>query len=123
MAKFLSELEVELREGTEGGRSLWELVYPLGYQSDLLEANLVVPPGFTTDFASIPRVPVVYLVMNDVGQKAAVLHDYLYSTGIYPRSKADAVLEEALKVLGVSWWRRKAMWLAVRAFGWGAYKA
>jgi hypothetical protein len=60
--------------------------------------------------------------MADVGQPAAVIHDYLYRFRFTSRAVADAILDEALKVLGVSWWRRKAMWAAVRTFGWSAYQ-
>lgn len=122
MAKFLTELGVKALPETDGGRSLWALVHPLVYESDLLPEPVYVKEGFVTDFASVPRIPVVYLLMNDVGQPAAVVHDYLYRFAPCTRAKADAVLEEALKVLEVSWWRRKAMWLAVRSFGWGAYQ-
>lgn len=121
MAEFLTEMAVTPLSSSEGGRSLWKLLHPLVYQSGHLSEPITVPEGFVTDFASVPRVPVVYLVMADIGQPAAVIHDYLYRFRPCSRKIADAVLEEALKVLGVSWWRRKAMWLAVRAFGWGAY--
>lgn len=122
MAAFLTELETKFLGKAEGGRSLWALVHPLVYESDLLPEPVYVKEGFVTDFASVPRVPVVYLVMADIGQPAAVIHDYLYRFRPCSRKLADAVLEEALEVLGVSWWRQKAMWLAVRAFGWGAYE-
>lgn len=122
MAEFITELEVKALQETEGGRSLWQLVRPLVYQSDILKEPVYVSEGFVTDFASVPRVPVVYLFMNDVGQPAAVIHDYLYRFHPCTRAEADAVLDEALKVLGVSWWRRKSMWAAVRLAGWGAYK-
>ena len=121
MAKFLTELEVKALREMDGGRSLWALVHPLVYESDLLPEPVYVQEGFVTDFASVPRAPVVYMAMADMGQPAAVIHDYLYRFRPCSRKLADAVLEEALEVLGVSWWRRKAMWLAVRAFGWGAY--
>lgn len=122
MAKFLTQLEVRALQKYDEGRSLWELVYPLGYESDLYHKPILVQEGFVTDFASIPRIPVVYLLMNDIGQPAAVVHDYLYRFHPVSRAKADAIFDEALQVLGVSWWRRKLMWTAVRIAGWGAYK-
>lgn len=122
MAEFITELEVKALQKTDGGRSLWQLVHPLVYQSDILKEPVCVSEGFVTDFASVPRIPVVYLLMNDVGQPAAVIHDYLYRFHHCTRAEADAVLDEALKVLGVGWWRRKSMWAAVRLVGWGAYK-
>lgn len=121
-AEFLTWLEVGLVAGSDGGRSLWELAQPLRYASAVLGEVLTVPSGFRTDFASVPRLPVVYLIMNDVGQPAAVVHDYLYRSGRVTRRQADSVLLEALRVLGVSWWRRNAMWAAVRIGGAGSYK-
>lgn len=122
MGTFLTELEVKALHESDGGRSLWELVYPLVFVSDLHPEPITVREGFVTDFASVPRLPVVYLVMNDVGQPAAVVHDYLYRFHPVSRAKADAILDEALAALKVSWWRRKAMWAAVRLAGWPAYR-
>lgn len=122
MGTFLTELEVKSLPESDGGRSLWELVYPLVFVSDLHHEPITVREGFVTDFASVPRLPVVYLVMNDVGQPAAVVHDYLYRFHPVSRAKADAILDEALAALKVSWWRRKAMWTAVRLAGWSAYR-
>lgn len=121
MGKFHTKLVVEPAEDTEHGRSLWTLAAPLVYKSDSQLDAITVPEGFITDFASVPRIPLVYLIMNDVGQEAAVIHDYLYRFKSLPRNEADAILCEALTDLGVSKWRRTAMWLAVRAFGWSAY--
>jgi hypothetical protein len=49
--------------------------------------------------------------------KAAVVHDYLYSAGLVPRDMADAVLREASQATGVPAWRRWLMWAGVRLGG------
>ena len=50
-------------------------------------------------------------------RKAAVIHDWLYTSKITTRRVADAVLREAGKVSGVPAWRRWMIWAGVRAFG------
>ena len=122
MGKFLTELHVVPVDDSEGGRSVWQLEYPLVYESDTLGTSVAVPDGFLTDFASVPRLPIIYLFMNDVGQKAAVIHDYLYRNGLFTRKLADQTLREALKDIGVSAWRRSLMYAAVRVGGFASYR-
>lgn len=122
MGEFLSTLAVTPVDGTDGGRSKWQLLQPLAYASKYLKDPIVVPEGFITDFASVPRVPLLYLMMNDVGQPAAVIHDFLYGEGKIERKIADKVLDEALASVGVSWWKRQAMYTAVRLAGGFSFK-
>lgn len=82
---------------------------------------LTVPAGFKTDFASVPRLPLSFLLTGDFGHKAAVVHDYLYSLKV-KRRWVDAVFEAGLRAEEVPWWRRKLMWGAVRSFGWVFYR-
>jgi len=97
------------------------LLAPLAYYSALLADVVLVPAGFVTDYASVPRAPLTYWLFGGVGDEAAVVHDYLYETGAVPREKADAVYGEALAAGGVPAWRRGPMVLAVRVFGAGRY--
>ena len=115
MSKFITAL-VTRRVGSE--RAVLE--QPLQYESEKI-GRVVVPAGFETDFASVPRLPVMYWLTGDTAHEAAVVHDYLYSTGIVSRSTADAVFLEAMAAMNVPSWRRVAMWIAVRAFGWSSY--
>lgn len=111
MAEFMTKLAVEMIDD-----DTWKLEHPLVYQSDIA-GNISVPEGFETDFASVPRIPIAYTLAGDTAHAAAVVHDYLYGDKSVKRSLADAVFEEAMNVSGISWWRRKLMWLAVRTFG------
>jgi hypothetical protein len=121
MSKFLSTLEVELlNDATNAGRGTWQLLIPLVYQSDVAAHVFTVPAGFKTDFASVPRVPIAFLLTADSAHEAATLHDYLYSTHCVTRSLADAVLREAAIASGVPAWRAALMWAGVRVFG-GAF--
>lgn len=97
--------------------SRFRLTAPLVYYSEHLGRELTVPKGFITDFASVPRLPVAYLLAGGEADKPAVIHDYLYFSHEVPRADADAVLEEAMAVTGQPWWRRKLMWAGVRLFG------
>lgn len=134
MGKFQSHLRVEKRDEHE-----WVLTEPLIYRSDNI-GLIVVDAGFTTNFASVPRVPFMFLLFGGVGDEAATLHDWLYrkehtaSTGsniTIDRATADKVLRgviiECLTRNGeMSKWRAKlkawSMWAGVRLGGashWG----
>jgi hypothetical protein len=97
------------------------LLAPLVYYSALLGQLILVPAGFVTDYASVPRAPLTYWLFGGVGDEAAVVHDFLYEKGLVPRDVADAVYGEALAACGVPAWRRGPMVLAVRLFGAGRY--
>lgn len=67
--------------------------------------------------ASVPRLPLVFLLAGDCAREAAVVHDFLYSTHEVDRATADAVLREASACTGVAAWRRWLMWAGVRLGG------
>lgn len=119
MSAFLTPLAIEAADDQDSGR--WILTKALIYQSDIAKQTFIVPRGFQTDLASVPRIPIVYTIVGGVADKAAVVHDYLYSSGIVQRKLADAVLREASEVTGVSWFRRWTMWLGVRIGGGSRY--
>jgi hypothetical protein len=115
MSKFLTKLRIEKADESDDGK--WRLTEPLFYESDIAKQTIVVPAGFETDFASVPRLPFVFLLAGDCADEAAVIHDYLYSSRMLPRATADAVLREASEVMGVPAWRRWMMWAGVRIGG------
>jgi hypothetical protein len=78
-----------------------------------------VPAGFVTDFASVPRVPVAFWLFGDTAHAAAVVHDWLYSTEIFPKDTADSVFYEAMRASGIGFWRARFMYWGV-AYGGGA---
>lgn len=116
MGAFSTPLQV-----TKYATGRWRLLNSLVYHADLTERTYVVPAGFVTDFASVPRLPLAYLLAGDTAHRAAVVHDYLYRYAIEPRKSADRVFCEAMADSGVPGWRRTLMYGAVRAFGGGAY--
>ncbi len=78
---------------------------------------ITVPPGFITDFASIPRM--FWKILPKWGKygNAAVIHDYLYATKEKSRKKSDKIFLEGMMVLNVPAWKRYAMYYAVRLGG------
>jgi hypothetical protein len=116
MSKFLTALQVQPATGKDDGQ--WQLISELVYRSDVAGMTFTVPKGFVTNFASVPRIPIIYELAGDTASDAATVHDFLYSTHLVSRSMADAVLREASDVTAVPDWRRQLMWAGVRVFGW-----
>lgn len=83
---------------------------------------LTVPAGEVVNLASTPRP--LWFIVPPFGRysRAAVVHDFLYRSKGFSRAIADAIFLEAMKDLGVKRWKRWAMYLAVRCFGWVAFR-
>lgn len=116
-AKFLSSLYVTLVDKEDQGR--WELLTDFHYASAVLGREVVVPKGFVTDFASVPRLPGAYMLVGNVAHEAAVIHDWFYvraSGDEVTRKQADDMLYEAAVLAGLAKWRAWLMWTAVRMF-------
>lgn len=86
------------------------------------EECFVVPQGFETDLASIPRPFRGLLQQNGISRAPAVLHDHLYRTGLVSRAEADAIFRRALKEEGMGWFGCALYWTGVRLGGWTGYK-
>ena len=118
-ATFESKLDVELKDGDAAqGRGTWIVKSPLVYHSDVA-GTVTVPVGFVTDFASVPRLPVVFMFLGDIASEAAVVHDWLYTAphdGV-TRATADAVLYEAVRATGFGKLRAWLLWAGVRLGG------
>lgn len=122
MSKFLTTLKVEqVEDNSDDGRGSWKLLAPLAYKSDVAQTIFVAPMGFITDFASVPRLPIAYMLTGGYAHAAAVIHDYLYSSHEVSRSMADAVFHEAILSAGGSKWRAALMYAGVRVGGWTAW--
>jgi hypothetical protein len=118
---------VAMRVGSLDDEAVWELhekfIYEAsdGYQNALI----IVPRGFQTDFASVPRIPLAYLAAGNTAHEAAVVHDYLYREGSRPvmsRELADKVFLAVMEEMGVDAWRRISMYRAVRMFAGHTWK-
>jgi len=116
MGTFQCQLHLVYVNGTH-----WELTAPLVYETNAGDV-FTVPAGFRTDFASIPRPLWAFAPPAGRWGLAAVLHDYAYRTGLVSREEADRLFLDAMADLKVRWVTRWAMYLAVRAAGWAAYR-
>lgn len=137
-AGFDSELSIRARNATT-----WELTLPLiwtGSKGD----TFVVPAGFVTDFATVPRFLHWLVLPYGPYTRAAVLHDWLLTElarwearyaadfpGLTRRSRysilrvayhppatsrdTDGIFRLVMEQLGVPWTKRWLMWAAVRA--------
>lgn len=110
---FKTKLVVREPNGKPGN---WILERDLIYQgkTDII----VVPKGFVTDFASVPKI--FWNILPPFGKytKAAVIHDYLYFTKMFSREDSDGIFLRIMEELEVSWVKRKTIYRAVRMFGW-----
>ena len=87
------------------------------------EDLVLVPAGFRTDFASVPGLLLGLLDSDNLVAPAALLHDYLYASGLVSRKDADWIFFEALRENGVPLPLRSLYWAGVRAGGWTKYGA
>jgi hypothetical protein len=110
-AKFI---EIPSFDVADSGNWIVEPDEQLVYQSALYPDLIVVPGGFKTDFASIPRIFTPIHPKDGKHRLAAVVHDYLCRLEGFPRKLADKIFYEAMIVLGVRKTRRMAFYIAVR---------
>lgn len=109
---MITPLQAE-KIGEANGRAIWRLLSPFACR------GIIVPKGFVTDFASVPRLPLAYWLCGDNAHEAATVHDYLYCTDANPnvdRKTADDVFLAIMEETGEAWWRRKIMYRMVRMF-------
>lgn len=114
---FLTDLFLVASPRKKDPDGHWYVFKPLEFDSLVAGRVITVPEGFPTDLASTPRIPLIYELLGNIGAAAAVVHDYLYTSGRESRAVADQVLLEALEVCGVSWAKRQAMYWGVRLGG------
>ncbi len=118
-ALTVTELDVDWRQ--------WRLEQVLIYEVGALGSGrtIVVPTGFVTDGASVPRVLWALLPSWGTYSRAAVVHDLLCRllsedrphAQARDRKTADAIFYEAMVVCGTGMTMRWIMWGAVRAYG------
>jgi Protein of unknown function (DUF1353) len=99
--------------------STWATVDPLVYRGR--RDRFVVPAGFRTDFASVPRVVAWLVPRYGAYTLAVILHDWLVDEGIdsgaVTARQADGLFRRVMRESGVPVLRRWLMWAGVR---WGA---
>ena len=128
---FISAIQVERAPGSKGA---WTLTGDLIYTGS--RDQFVVPRGFETDFASIPRIFQSLIPKHGRFDAAAIIHDFLYRQKPYvkpdvnepyhrkipiTRKDADGIFLRIMRELKVGWVRRHLIYLAVRVGGRSAW--
>lgn len=117
LAEFKTTLKVEAIDDFH-----WRLLEQFIYDSDVAGQRIIVPAGYVTDFASVPRIPIAYLLFGGRANAAATIHDWLYTVGTLPKRVCDAVFYEAMRASKMRWWRAWWMWLGVALGGGRAWR-
>lgn len=104
------------------GSRIFKLEKPFRFYSS--KGLIIVPAGFYTDGASIPRK--FHSIMGPFGSYffSALCHDYNYSplNTVFTREESDELFYEGMKALNVPFLTRNIVYYAVRLFGWMFYK-
>jgi hypothetical protein len=95
----------------------WIVRQPLTYTIGASRDSLTIPPGFVTDFASIPPALQSIIQQNGPYLLPAVVHDYLYWKQTCTRTQADQILLLAMIENNVRPVHRLAIYEAVKAAG------
>lgn len=112
---FLNEMIIE-----SVGNNRFRLQKALKFKSEKFKMEIEVPEGFITDLASVPRIPIVFMLWGNRVHRESVLHDYLYRIDCVPRvyfNTANKIFMEAMKSRGVPAWIRWPMYIGVCAVG------
>ena len=104
------------------GKQAFEVTQPLVYQTTGMTIQVGV--GFDFDGASVPQPLWSFGLPPMTGgyQRSATLHDALYAGEIFDRKLCDELFLEAMESEGVCYFKRYAMYLAVRSAGWTVWK-
>ena len=86
--------------------------------------TILVPEGFVTDGASIPRIfwRLIGSPFQPRYMRAALVHDFLYKNGLLTRRKADDIFRAFLLADEVGRVLASVMWIALRVGGSRNYK-
>jgi hypothetical protein len=127
MGAFLLRPNVSYDPGRNRRRP-WRVEDECLYFTGVLGAShkLVVPRGYETDLASVPRVPGIYWRYGNTAVLPSIVHDYLYEFDPFGwgRKVADQVFLEAMRAerdprAAASRW---VMYQAVRVGGWRSWR-
>jgi hypothetical protein len=115
-------LVTEYHVNAQKGRR-WTVKEPFTFL--LEDVPIVIPAGFWTDFASVPKCIWPIIDPYELG-RAPVVHDYLYFVGyMEDKDYCDQVFFYAMMVDGVDRWKCSVAYRAVSWFGgwaWANYR-
>jgi len=115
---FANKLNARISKQMRGNKFIRVVILDndLLYQSDIA-GYIIVPVGFASDGASVPRF--LWSAFPPFGKylKAAIVHDWFCVTHQVDSITAAKVFREAMQVCGVPRWKCRCMYLAVRITG------
>lgn len=104
----------------------WLLLHDLNIcfpdEWDVSIDGVAIRKGFRCDLASIPRGLSWLIQPHELSVAAPMVHDFLYENHESTRRDADLLLRLIAQAHGVGRFRRWASWVAVRLFGWFAWR-
>lgn len=107
------------------GFGRYRLIREYTYDDEVLGFSIILPEGFECDLASAPRP----YRSDDFSVLAPAIHDALYRRrGVLDdgrvlwRKECDQVFYRIMRAEGVGLIRARVAYLAVRAFGWVAWR-
>jgi hypothetical protein len=126
---FLGPLRLDYIDGRA-----WQVVEGFTYRIGTPDGEefVAIPPGFVTDFASVPRL-LKWLWPSPGGlwDKPAVVHDFIYRFGYVERNdgtiryvtrlEGDGIFNEGMTVTGTRVMARRCLYRGVRIGGWVAW--
>ena len=106
-----------------GGETGIELMEPMVF-TDAAGQDWVIPVGFRSDGASVPRFlwRLLSPAIDPQTLWASIIHDYCYGKAITTREKADAAYRDQLIEDGYPVWKARLTYCGLRLFGgshWG----
>lgn len=95
----------------------WVLGNPLVFTIRETGQRIVVPRGFVTDFATVPRIFWTFFPKHGEYTRAAIVHDYLYWQQACTREQADELFDIVMEDSEVDSTSRFTIYAAVRVWG------
>lgn len=92
---WLTRLRVEDDGFDKSGREIWRGIDYAAFRSKRF-GTVVTPPGFRSNYASVPRLPLVFLMAGGRASKEAYFHDFAYTVRQMDREDADDLFLEML---------------------------
>jgi hypothetical protein len=93
------------------------LTSPLTFRLNKTNEPIIVPAGFITDLASIPKMLHWWKGKLDRPIAAAIVHDYLYWYQQCTKKEADAIFYHGMRAKAADDFTTAAFYLAVSSFG------
>lgn len=109
-------------EKRNGSRRVYELmsafVFTLRYPGGT--ETIKIPPGYETDFATLPLPLQLVLGNRDDYLEESIIHDWLCDNK-QPRFFTNAKMRQVMFVLKRPRWKRMAIFYGLMVFGYGSY--